>query len=169
VRLAPYVGVSGILEKVGLRAAPEDGARAKRVPLTIWPDSRAAPGSGQGGPVWYNPLPVEPDIPKRLFSYDEAAALMPEVRRLTEDAYRRVAALSPLRGRRARNARKRDEADEIVRTWAETLARMGLEIKGLWLVDFDNGAGYYCWQYPEEGLHYFHSYEDGFGGRLRIH
>jgi hypothetical protein len=45
----------------------------------------------------------------------------------------------------------------------------GLEIKGLWLVDFDNGSGCYCWRYPETGLDYFHTYEEGFRGRMRIH
>jgi len=107
--------------------------------------------------------------PRKVFSYDEAVALMPQVRRLTEDAYRRVAALGARftpRGPQPEAAG--DQADEIVRGWAEALVRLGLEIKGLWLVDFDNGAGYYCWRYPEPALQYFHSYEDGFGGRIRI-
>ena len=112
---------------------------------------------------------MDTDEPKKVFSYDEAAALMPEVRRLTEDAYQRVAALEPRRGRRAARPEARQEADEIVRAWAESLAVMGVEIKGLWLVDFDNGGGYYCWKYPEAGLQYYHSYEDGFQGRVRIH
>jgi hypothetical protein len=45
---------------------------------------------------------------------------------------------------------------------------LGLEIKGLWLVDFDNGSGYYCWRWPEPALEYFHGYEAGFAGRARI-
>ena len=101
-----------------------------------------------------------------MFSYEEAVALMPQVRRLTEEAYRRVEALE---ARRPRPGAAREEADQIVRGWAEALVRLGLEIKGLWLVDFDNGGGYYCWRYPEPALQYFHSYEDGFGGRIRIH
>ena len=27
---------------------------------------------------------------------------------------------------------------------------------------------YYCWKWPEEELAYFHGYEEGFGGRVRI-
>ena len=38
----------------------------------------------------------------------------------------------------------------------------------LWLVDWDNGDGYYCWRFPEETVSFFHSYEEGFGGRLPI-
>jgi hypothetical protein len=95
---------------------------------------------------------------------------MPHVRRLTEDAYRRVAALGTrFTPRGAEPQAAGGEVDEIVRSWAESLIRLGVEIKGLWLVDFDNGAGYYCWRYPEPALHYFHSYEEGFGGRVRIH
>ena len=39
---------------------------------------------------------------------------------------------------------------------------------GLGLIDFDNGSGYYCWRWPETDLAYFHGYEEGFGGRIRI-
>ena len=45
---------------------------------------------------------------------------------------------------------------------------LGLDIKGLWLVDFDNGSGYYCWKHPEVSLDYYHTYVVGFGGRVRI-
>jgi hypothetical protein len=96
---------------------------------------------------------------KRVFSYTEAAALLPEVRRLTEDVCRQVEALGPEPGR---------QADALITEWAEALVARGLEVKGLWLVDFDNGSGYYCWQYPEPSLRYFHSYEDGFQGRMPI-
>lgn len=106
---------------------------------------------------------------KRVFSYDEAVALLPEVRSITEKAYERVqtesADLSP-EGLPGAEAQERLSA--VVKTWAEALIAMGLEIKGLWLVDFDNGSGYYCWRYPEAGVHFYHSYEDGFQGRMRI-
>ena len=38
----------------------------------------------------------------------------------------------------------------VVDGWAGEVQSLGLEAKGLWLVDFDNGEGYYCWCYPEE-------------------
>ncbi len=52
--------------------------------------------------------------------------------------------------------------------WAREMEALGLEVKGLWLVDFDTGGGYYCWKWPEQGLEYYHGYEEGFGGRTRI-
>jgi hypothetical protein len=44
----------------------------------------------------------------------------------------------------------------------------GADVKGLWLVDFDNGSGYYCWRWPEPELAHFHGYDEGFSGRVRI-
>ena len=41
-------------------------------------------------------------------------------------------------------------------------------MKGLWLVDFDSGDGYWCWAYPEDDLGYWHSYEGGFGARVPL-
>ncbi len=97
---------------------------------------------------------------KKIFSYEEAAALLSEVQRLTADAAQAVDSLA--------NDTARDEAQQIVARWAESLIQMGLEVKGLWLVDFDNGSGYYCWQFPEESLQYFHGYDDGFRGRVKL-
>ena len=55
-----------------------------------------------------------------------------------------------------------------MREWAREILSLGVVIKGLWLVDFDSGAGYYCWKYPEPSLEYFHGYEEGFSGRLPL-
>lgn len=97
---------------------------------------------------------------KKMFTYEEAAALLPEVQRLTAEAASEVDALA--------NDTSREEAQRIVTRWAEALMEMGVEVKGLWLVDFDSGSGYYCWQYPEESLQYYHGYEDGFQGRVKL-
>jgi len=104
---------------------------------------------------------------KKVFSYEEAAALLPEVRRLTEVAHERVASFE---GGTAQGVgtEAQGRIEEIVGAWARAVMEMGIEVKGLWLVDFDNGSGYYCWRYPEKALQYYHSYEDGFRGRMRI-
>jgi hypothetical protein len=39
--------------------------------------------------------------------------------------------------------------ESVVRDWAEEMLSLGIEVKGIWLVDFDSGAGYYCWKYPD--------------------
>jgi hypothetical protein len=57
---------------------------------------------------------------------------------------------------------------QVISGWARSMEALGLEVKGLWLVDYDNGSGYYCWKWPEERLEYFHGYDEGFSGRARI-
>jgi hypothetical protein len=60
------------------------------------------------------------------------------------------------------------ELRDVVERWADELLRLGAEPKGPWLVDFDNGVGYYCWCYPESGITHYHGYADGFAGRVKI-
>ena len=103
---------------------------------------------------------------KRTFSYGEARALLPQVRALTEQAYQKVQMIEAAETSSEEPAQA--QLDRAVSEWARGIMEMGLEVKGLWLVDFDNGSGYYCWRYPEEDLSYFHSYEEGFRGRMRI-
>jgi hypothetical protein len=98
-------------------------------------------------------------VPKRIFSYEQAVALLPEVRRITSEAVDRVDAST---------SEEPEDYERIVTEWAESIMAMGIEVKGLWLIDFDSGAGYYCWQHPEPALEYFHSYEEGFGGRVKL-
>jgi len=92
--------------------------------------------------------------------------MLPELRRLTEQAHERVQELQPRAEGGAVDAQR--EIETIIRTWAEAIQARGVDVKGLWLIDFDSGSGYYCWRHPEPGLHFFHSYEDGFRGRIPI-
>lgn len=95
----------------------------------------------------------------RIFTLDEARALLPKVKEVTADAVERYGRLPD---------EMEDARLEVVKGWARALQELGLEIKGMWLVDFDSGAGYYCWKYPEPALNHFHSYEEGFAGRLPL-
>ena len=98
-------------------------------------------------------------MPKKIFSYEEAAALLPDVRRLTGEAVERIDALSE---------EAVQDYQSVVEQWAASVMSLGIEVKGLWLIDFDSGSGYYCWQWPEPGLQYYHGYEEGFGGRVML-
>lgn len=98
-------------------------------------------------------------MPKRIFSYEQAVALLPEVARITSEAVDRV---------EQTDSEEPTEYERIVTEWAESILAMGVDVKGLWLVDFDCGSGYYCWKHPEPALEYFHGYEEGFGGRVKL-
>ena len=108
----------------------------------------------------------ETQTEKRIFTYAEARALLPRVQQVTQEAHERVERL--LGGSTGRNSHTREQAQSIVNAWASEMGSLGLDIKGLWLVDFDNGSGYYCWKHPEPSLDYYHTYDEGFEGRVRI-
>ena len=110
---------------------------------------------------------------KRIFTYEEALDTFPLVRRLTREAvlqvesiFQRVQSQEELDDRQAE---LESATQSIVDAWAAQIEGLGCEVKGLWLVDFDSGAGYYCWRYPEESLAHYHGYDEGFTGRVPIH
>lgn len=103
----------------------------------------------------------------RVFTFEQASALLPSVRERTRLAMERLESLAePATSDGA--ARLESAAEEIFKSWAGELSAMGIEVKGPWLIDFDSGAGYYCWRWPEAALEFFHSYEEGFAGRVRL-
>ena len=109
---------------------------------------------------------------KKLFTYEEAVRLLPRVREITDDA---AAELDALLEQHAVGEEEEEvpvaaaaEYQRIVGAWAEKVLEIGVEVKGVWLIDFDSGSGYYCWKYPESSLQYFHGYDEGFRGRVKL-
>ncbi len=126
----------------------------------------------------YNPVMNQTPPDRRIFSLTDARHLLPKVKALTADAVQDAEELSAeleALGADAENQapdeereRLNAELNQVVSRWAGRIQELGLEAKGLWLVDFDNGHGYYCWKHPEEGLLHFHGYDEGFAGRMKI-
>ncbi len=58
---------------------------------------------------------------------------------------------------------------KLIAEWNNKVRKLGGMPKGLWLVDIDNGQGYYCWKYPEINVEYWHDYNSGYAGRIPIH
>lgn len=110
--------------------------------------------------------------PSRSWTLEAARELLGEVRERTEKAVTESDALLERREACSPGSPEQLRVDEriqsVVSRWAREMEALGLEAKGAWLVDFDNGSGYYCWRWPEPGLGWFHGYEDGFAGRVRI-
>jgi hypothetical protein len=107
-----------------------------------------------------------------IFSLEDARALLPRVKLLTADAVRRAERLSAqlhsIPEDDPEHATLSEALRDVVNRWADELQTLGAEPKGLWLVDFDNGVGYYCWCYPEPGITHYHGYSDGFAARVTI-
>jgi hypothetical protein len=107
-----------------------------------------------------------------IFSLQQARELLPEVKHVTADAVRRAESIAGQLQGLAQDDPDRialsESLREVANTWAEQVRALGAEAKGLWLVDFDNGEGYYCWSYPESTIAHFHGYGDGFDGRMKI-
>lgn len=105
----------------------------------------------------------------RVFTLGEARALFPLVRSITQSAYNELAPVrQQLESMVPTNPQIRDverQYETIVRRWVAKMERLGLVVKGLWLVDFDTGDGYLCWRFPELRIAYYHRYEDGYAGR----
>jgi hypothetical protein len=110
---------------------------------------------------------------ERRWTLETARELLPDVRARTQRAVAEAEALAEEQALHAEDAVKRGELAErieaVVTRWAREMEALGLDVKGLWLVDFDSGSGYYCWQWPEERLEFYHGYDEGFTGRGRIH
>ncbi|MCM2269078.1 MAG: DUF2203 domain-containing protein [Thermoanaerobaculia bacterium] len=108
----------------------------------------------------------------RVFSYDEALSLFPAVRERTAAAVREIdelaAALGTVAPAAAEIADPESAFKEVVDRWTQEIESLGCEVKGLWLVDWDAGDGYFCWRHPEPALAHFHGYDEGFAGRLPI-
>lgn len=109
----------------------------------------------------------------RSFTLVEAQEMLPLIYRLTEDSAKKakylmgcVEALPDKKSSRALELQ--DQVNDIIERWQNKIERLGAKPKGLWLADFDNGNGYYCWKFPEVKILYKHGYQDGFTGRILI-
>lgn len=110
---------------------------------------------------------------QRGFSLEEAEALLPLIFRLTEEADREmkrlVQCLENLPDKKSDRALEVEgQVDGLIECWQRKMSRLGIQPKGLWLADFDNGYGYWCWKYPETAIRHYHGYQDGFSGRRQI-
>jgi hypothetical protein len=113
---------------------------------------------------------AEKEAGERRWSLEGARAVLADVRARTERAVEQADALVRQRERADEASRRAidERIQAVVSRWAREVEALGAQVKGVWLVDFDNGSGYYCWRWPEPGLDHFHGYDEGFDGRTRI-
>ncbi len=110
---------------------------------------------------------------QRTFTIEEARRLLPVIYRITEQYHTEVKMLANrLKGIREVKpdlaVQLEGEINSLVEKWNGKVARLGATPKGLWLADFDNGEGYYCWKFPENDILHRHAYHEGFSGRVSL-
>ncbi len=107
-----------------------------------------------------------------MFSLAEAREVFPLVKRITTEAFNELAPiklrLENMLSTDPRIAQVEGQYEDVVKRWVMKMERLGLVVKGLWLVDFDTGDGYICWKHPEIRLGYYHDYAAGFSGRRAL-
>lgn len=109
----------------------------------------------------------------RNFSLEEAQSLLPLVYRLTEDTAKQtkylLLCINALPDKKSpRVLEIQEQINLLIDKWQNKIQRLGAKPKGMWLADFDNGQGYYCWKFPEVKILFKHDYQDGFTGRILI-
>jgi hypothetical protein len=107
-----------------------------------------------------------------VFDLEKLQRVLPRLRAVTTDAAgsaeRLIARAEAFPREHPERLAIEEELHGVIETWAEAVSALGGEAKGLWLVDFDNGEGYYCWRHPETSVEYWHPYDTGFTGRRLI-
>lgn len=108
----------------------------------------------------------------RVFTLEEAEELLPLIRKLTKKSLQQYLVSETRLKHLPENSEKRREVEKEMSTllnrWSEQISRLGCHPKGIWLVDFDNGRGYYCWQYNEGHIGYFHHYHESVTNRTAL-
>lgn len=109
---------------------------------------------------------------KKVFTLKEARMLIPNIKNITSNTIKTIEGyatkLDLLADDDPEFTKLGLKLDRSVQAWVTKVKEMGAEVKGLWLVDFDNGHGYYSWSYPEEELDYFHEYDADYSDRMPI-
>ena len=110
---------------------------------------------------------------KRTFSLEEAQELVPLVYRMSQHVQsslqpilNQIEAIKPFDQKQAQLLEL--EIQHLIERWQNKMKSLGLVPKGCWLVDFDNGKGYFCWKYPESEIKFWHGYNDGFSARKPV-
>lgn len=118
------------------------------------------------------PIKIEQFGQTKFFNLNDARALFPLVRKITDKHYKKLipvqCKIEHMLSNDPRRSAIEREYEIIVTQWKQKMERLGLISKGLWLVNFDVGDGYLCWKYPELEIAYYYDYDAGFAGRRKL-
>jgi hypothetical protein len=104
------------------------------------------------------------------FDLDEVERVLPVVRRITNEFSAKVelliARLETLQLNQTETiCALENQVNGLIQQWNDKIRKLGAEPRGLWVVDFDYGRGYYSWKHPEPEIAYAHDYGESYTGR----
>lgn len=113
---------------------------------------------------------------RSVFSLAEARTLIPLISRMTKTAADKVQVLIAKIEAKSRSSDTdraeievfEAQASQLIQDWQTKIQKLGGLPKGIWVVDFDSGDGYFCWKYPEVAIDHWHAYRDGYTKRKKL-
>lgn len=107
----------------------------------------------------------------RRFTLEQARRFVPVLDGITFVALERSAPLmEKLKAKGTEDEKKAitEELQEIVALWSEQVLYLGAITRGLWMVDFDCGDGFYTWVFGEDDVSSYRKYHQAFHERVPI-
>lgn len=109
----------------------------------------------------------------KIFTLQQARELLPIIYYMTKEACETVKSLENRVEAFSDKAHPsvdvlEAEISAVIDRWHHKVEKLGAKPKGLWLADFDNGEGYYCWKYPDNEINHWHGYQDGYSQRILV-
>jgi hypothetical protein len=108
---------------------------------------------------------------KKSFTLLQAKGILPIIKRVTARSYKKIQKLG-VQSTFIQDPETKKQIDALMeaefKNWQIKISKLGGIPKGMWLVDFDYGNGFYCWQFPENDISHFHDYQNGFQGRIPL-
>ena len=116
--------------------------------------------------------PVDITPCSKLFDLTEAKQLLPLVKSITKQYQSELSPVQLRLNKMLSNDPRRnvieDQYEHVVNIWKRKIEKLGANVYGLWIVEFDVGEGFLCWKNPELDLHYFRPNNCDFSQRIRL-
>ena len=95
----------------------------------------------------------------KLFTLAEAKLLFPLLYKLTKQYYDKLQPVQQRMDQMLSNDPRRGiiehDYQQVVGQWKAKVEKLGAQVNGLWVIEFDMGEGYLSWRYPELSLVFF--------------
>lgn len=108
----------------------------------------------------------------RVFDLTEANALLPLIKRITEEADLQLSAHEDRLERLLLADPRRESVQQlykkVITQWKHKMEGLGVYVDGLWQVKLDVGQGFLCWQHPDSSIGSFLAVNEPWEQRQRL-